>query len=247
MRTLPLWEKRLGIMPANVEEATIPTDIRVGIVHRVRVVREALASSLRREPGIAIVDVASEPTSPPRGQGPVQADLVLIEATCEFDALEGRIQGVKRRYCETKILTFGVTNSRNDILACIEAGASAYTLSEASPDELMDTIRSVHLGGMACPPEVATYLFERLATVKRELGGRQDSKLEKFTRRESQILQLVADGLSNKEIASLLGLELQTVKNYVHNILEKLRVQSRRAAAAYALSVGLVEAGPRES
>ncbi len=233
-------------MVANVGRDTVPTDVRVGIVHRVQLVREALASSLLREPGIFVLDVAGEATSPLQAQSPVQADLVLIQATCEFASLEERIQGVKRHYCDAKVLTFGVTNSRNEILRCIEAGASAYTLSDASLNELIDTIRSVHLGGMVCPPEVAGFLFERLASFKRYWGPTQDEKLGQFTRRETEILQLVSDGLSNKEIASQLGLELQTVKNYVHNILEKLRVRNRGAAAAYARSSGLVEATIRQ-
>ncbi len=233
----------MGIMAGNVDEAAVSADIRIGIVHQVRVVREALAWSLREEPGIFVVDVAPELRSTPQGHMPIEADMVLIEATPEFEVFEARIQGVKRRYHGAKVVALGVTNSRNDILVCIEAGASAYTLSDASLSELADTMRSAHRGGVVCPPEISSYLFERLATVRRELGIKQEGKQEQFTRRESQILQLVADGLSNKEIASHLGLELQTVKNYVHNILEKLRVQNRRAAAAYALSVGLVEAG----
>ena len=225
-----------------MNKATLPTEIRVGIVHHVRVVREGLVTLLKREPGITIVAVTTETASWRNGETPLQADVVLVAADGEFEALEDRIQGAKRRYCDAKVLVFGVTNSRTDILACIEAGASAYSLSDASPCELLVTIRSVYLGSMVCPPEVAGFLFERLASLKRELGPRQDSKLGQFTRRETEILQLVSDGLSNKEIASHLGLELQTVKNYVHNILEKLRVSNRGAAAAYARSSGLVEA-----
>ena len=189
--------------------------------------------------------LAHEPSTCRNGELPVSTDLVLVAASGDFAELEERIQAAKRLYREAKVLVLGVANARNDILGCIEAGASAYTLSDASLSEVLGTMRSVHAGGMVCPPEVAGYLFERLASIKREMGASQPSKLDQFTRREAQILQLVADGLSNKEIASLLGLELQTVKNYVHNILEKLRVQNRRAAASVARSEGLVETAQR--
>lgn len=216
-------------------------EIKVGIVHPITAVSEALAASLQGETGILVVDL-SENVAPLRHGSPADVvDLALVPAANEFEVLEERIQDAKRRASDARVLVFGVDNTKDGILACIEAGASAYALSNASLGELVDAIRTAHSGGMVCPPEVSSYLFERLASLKKEQGAVPHSKADHFTRRESQILQLVSDGLSNKEIASVLGLEVQTVKNYVHNILEKLRVRNRSAAASYARRAGLVE------
>lgn len=220
------------------------TDIRIGIIHRVRAVKEGLAASLQLEPGITVVALPEDSSHSHQDDPSATVDLVLVAAASEFEALEKRVQDARRRSNNPKVIVFGVTNSRDGILACIEAGASAFTLSNASICEIVDVIRSVHSGGMVCSPEVSSYLFDRLASLKREQATSQPAMLNQFTRREAQILQLLSDGLSNKEIGSTLGLELQTVKNYVHNILEKLRVRNRSAAASYARRTGLVETAP---
>ncbi|MDE2778214.1 MAG: response regulator transcription factor [Chloroflexota bacterium] len=227
----------------GTERAT-PT-IEIGIVHQVRVIREGLTHCLREEDGFCVTPVSYDDGFPTGEIQQPSLDLALLEVYSESESLEARIQNVKRRFSDPKVVALGVANTNGDILACIEAGAAGYTLENDSMAELVETIRSVHVGGMHCPPEISALLFERLASFRRELGPRQDHKLKNFTRRETEILQLVADDLSNKEIASLLGLEVQTVKNYVHNILEKLRVQNRRDAATYARSCGLVEAPTR--
>ena len=219
--------------------------IAIGIAHHVRVYREGLAAVLEAVPDLCVTPISHESGALQRKVPQLRLDLALLDASADVESLETRIQDVKRRFCDPKVIVLGVTNSTSAILACIEAGAAGYTLEDGSKANLVETIRNVHQGGMPCPPEVSALLFERLASFKRELGPPQDPKLKSFTRRETQILQLVADDLSNKEIAAYLGLELQTVKNYVHNILEKLRVQNRRDAAAFARNCGLVESGPR--
>lgn len=227
----------------EIERAT-PT-IEIGIVHQVRVIREGLAHHLQREVGFCVTPVSYDDGFPTEKPPTPCLDLALLEVYSKGESLEARIQNIKRRFSDPKVVALGVVNSNNAILACIEAGASGYTLEDDSVADLVETIRNVHIGGMPCPPDVSAMLFERLASFKRELGPRQDHKLKTFTRRETEILQLVAGDLSNKEIASLLGLEVQTVKNYVHNILERLRVQNRRDAATYARNCGLVETSIR--
>ena len=227
----------------GAERAT-PT-IEIGIVHQVKVIREGLAQCLQKVKGFCVTPVAYDDGFPTEKIPQQCLDLALLEAHSESECLEARIQNVKRRLSVPKVVVLGVANTNGDILACIEAGAAGYALEGDSMAELAETIRNVHVGGMHCSPEVSALLFERLASFRQELGSRQDQKLKNFTRRETEILQLVAHDLSNKEIASLLGLEVQTVKNYVHNILEKLRVQNRRDAATYARSCGLVEAPTR--
>ena len=180
--------------------------IEIGIVHQVRVIREGLAHCLQKENGFCVTPVSYD-AGFSTGRIPQPClDLALLEVYSESESLEARIQNVKRRYSDPKVVALGVANTNGGILACIEAGAAGYTLEGDSMVELVRTY-AMFTPGECLAPEVSALLFERLASFRRELGSRQDQKLKNFTRRETEILQLVADDLSNKEIASLLGLE----------------------------------------
>jgi DNA-binding NarL/FixJ family response regulator len=116
-------------------------------------------------------------------------------------------------------------SSVEDILECAEAGIAGYVTCEDSLDELADRIESVCRGEMPCSPEVASRLLGRVG----ELAHRTQPLPvpERLTRREREVVALIGEGLSNKEIGRRLQIELATVKNHVHNILEKLGARRR--------------------
>ena len=143
-----------------------------------------------------------------------------------------QIQKIKNTSPDAKVVIIGVLGTENESLELIEAGASGYILPDSCLEDLIETIRTVHRGEASCPPNILALLFKRIASLRTQLQTLQYNELGSLTQRELEVLQLVADGMSNKEIASHLMLELQTVKNHVHNILEKLRVNNRREAVA---------------
>ena len=98
--------------------------------------------------------------------------------------------------------------------------------------DLIKTIKMVHTGEASCPPDMLARLFERVTVLSRQAQSAQ-TELTNLTHRELEVLRLIGDGMSNKEISVRLNLELQTVKNYVHNLLQKLQVSNRQEAAAY--------------
>jgi DNA-binding NarL/FixJ family response regulator len=139
---------------------------------------------------------------------------------------------------QARIVALVAPNQADDFLALADAGVSGLLSCEASPHQLAEILRRAARGETPCSPDVA----EALLTRAREKPGTDSSFQESLTRREAQIAQLVADGLSNKAIASRLSIEVATVKNHVHSVLEKLRVHSRGEAAAKLRPTGI---GPR--
>jgi DNA-binding NarL/FixJ family response regulator len=139
-----------------------------------------------------------------------------------------------------KLLMMGLTELESDVLAYIEAGAAGYLQEEASLEELLKNIRAVAAGEAVCPPKVAGFLFSHIAGAARERERFKRLGLKHLTPRERQIIALIEQGLSNKQIATCLKIEIQTVKNHVHNILEKLQLENRREAARYAKERGLL-------
>jgi two-component system nitrate/nitrite response regulator NarL len=123
------------------------------------------------------------------------------------------------------------------VIAVAEAGASAYVTPDGSMEDLACVVESVERGEVLCSPGMAAGLFRRVATLARD--RQLDPIDEKLTARELDVLRLVEAGLSNKEIATALSIELPTVKNHVHRILEKLHVNRRSEAAARARRHGL--------
>lgn len=130
------------------------------------------------------------------------------------------------------VVMLGVTDDDPEVLPLAEAGVAGYVTTEASGDEIVVVVESVARGEMPCSPRLAATLLHQVAALAQE--RRSPGAVGALTARERQIVQLLADGLSNKEIARGLQIEVATVKNHVHNILEKLSVSSRAEAAAVA-------------
>jgi len=201
--------------------------IRVAIVADVRLYREGLAQVLAREPGLRVVGngswrelLAVLPD--------VRPEVVLVDMASQ-ESLDG-VEAIVAAAVEVKVITLAVGESEDEVVACAEAGVAGFVRRDGSLDELIATIDSVSRGEMPCSPRIAAVLLERVAVLAAE--RRAESARARLTSREIEILVLIDEGLSNKEIAVRLHIELATVKNHVHNILEKLGVRGRVEAAA---------------
>jgi two-component system, NarL family, nitrate/nitrite response regulator NarL len=139
---------------------------------------------------------------------------------------------------EAKLVVLVSPDQEIDLPEWAGAGVSGFLSREASSHELVEILRRAACGASPCSPDVADAYLRRA----RERSGNHARLEAALTKREAQIAELLADGLSNKAIASQLFIELTTVKNHVHNILEKLDVHSRGEAAAKLRQSGLVEA-----
>jgi two-component system nitrate/nitrite response regulator NarL len=206
--------------------------IRVIIQHDIRVVRDGIASLLDHSPRLTVVGFPQPENASKEKQEGGAADVVLAVSELAAGTIADQIQEIKNTFPDAKVVIIGVLGTEKESLEYIEAGASGYVLPESCPEDLVETIQIVHRGEATCPPGMLARLFERIASLHTQLKIAQNIEMSTLTHRELEILQLVADGMSNKEIAICLKLELQTVKNHVHNILEKLRVRNRRDAVA---------------
>ena len=135
------------------------------------------------------------------------------------------------------VLVFGLDSDLQLILSCLEGGAAAYSLDTDTMETLLEQIRGLWRGEPIIAPAVTALLIARvseLATSQHQQGKNSRAKLTELTERELEVLHLLKNGYSNRAIAEELVLEIGTVKNHVHHILQKLNVTSRRAAMRYA-------------
>jgi two-component system nitrate/nitrite response regulator NarL len=216
--------------------------IRVAIIHRKRLFREGLAFALSQQQGIAVVSSAAEAYEVLDEIPRLLPDVIIIALSLpERDGLDD-LRWIRNTFPDVaKVLMIGLSELASDVLACIEAGAVGYLPQEASLEDLIHSVRAVAAGEVLCSPKVAGVLFNCIAQRARERERLQALNLTHLTRREREVIALIEEGLSNKEIAVRLQIELQTAKNHVHNILEKLQLDSRREVARYAREHGLVQ------
>ncbi len=202
--------------------------ITVFLVSDVRLYLDGLSKSLSRHPTIEVVEAQDSVVGLLERLAAVAPDIVLLDTGVE-GALP-TVRAIEQRLPDLKVVALGVSEEPEAIVEVAEAGAAGYVLRRATLDELVATIHSTARGELRCSPTVAAALFHRVAALASSgpsVGGEV-----RLTRRELEVLDFVSAGASNKEVAASLSIELATVKNHVHNILEKLHVRSRADAVA---------------
>jgi DNA-binding NarL/FixJ family response regulator len=209
--------------------------IRTYILADVRIFREDLAQVLELQEQIRIVGTAADTMQAIiEMKGGLQPQVIVLHLTRGNHFLAVReLAGV---IPEAKIVALAVPDGASEFIAYVEAGISGFVTLEESLDDLVRTIRSVTRGEVLCSPRMSAILLQHVAGLAaRDPGPRSPSRL---TPRELEILRLIDRDLSNKQIARQLQIEISTVKNHIHSILEKLQVPCRSEAAAWARTYG---------
>jgi DNA-binding NarL/FixJ family response regulator len=203
-------------------EGTGEPPIPVAVIYGRAVMREGLGQLLSRQRGVNLVGLFA--SAGELLERPFERGLIVL-----YDRDTVRRDGpvllkeVRERGPETKILMINVPADDAAIIECARAGVSGCILEDVSVDGLVLAIRSMAEGRPPASPRVVTSLFNHIANDQGERRGREAG----LTRREEEILELIAEGYSNKEIAAKLFLQHQTVKNHVRAIFNKLEVHSR--------------------
>ncbi len=204
-----------------------PPVTRVFVIAGVRLYREGLADLLARS-GFDVVGTGVDLDSCGEALSAKRPDIVLLDVAREDDV--AAIGQLAAAVPGAAIVAFGLSGSSNGVLACAEAGARGYVTREQSGDELVEVLESVTRDEAVCSPRISAALMKRVAALATGAPAGPDVRL---TRRELEIASLVEKGLTNKEIAQRLVIEVATVKSHVHNILEKLQATRRADAAAW--------------
>jgi two-component system, NarL family, nitrate/nitrite response regulator NarL len=212
---------------------------RVLVVDDSTVYRDLLTEVLQRQPTLADVAAAADMEA---------ARLLLRSRGFEVVLVNMAMANGAAICCDlvaaapsARIVAVALSGSDEEAIACAEAGVAGYLLRDQSLGELIEAIASVARGETSCPPRVAAALMRRLGDLAAERHSWRER--ERLTPREREILVLIEEGLSNKEIARRLSIEVRTVKNHVHSLLEKLNVHRRGEAAALLRRRGRVANG----
>jgi DNA-binding NarL/FixJ family response regulator len=211
--------------------------LTIVIAVHVRVYRDGLASALNGRNEMRVVGAADDGASTFREVNGRHPDVVLIDVM-----MPGALDAIKalRSTTPAKVIAFAVDEAEAGIVTCIEAGASGYVTCNSSIDDVEAVIRHVVRDEFLCSPRLAATLLRRVADRATEGADALDRRL---TRREDQVLRLIRDGLSNKEIAGRLNIAEATVKTHVHRLLEKLEASTRAQAAARASGLPQLQVG----
>ena len=143
-------------------------------------------------------------------------------------------ESVKREFPASKIIVMDLLPAHEDIVEFVNVGVSGFMMKDATLDDLVHTIRSVAAGAHVLPPQMTATLFSRIARDAVAKGRPEVLESVRMTPRERDVINLIAEGLSNKEIAARLDVATHTVKSHVRNIMEKLTLHTRLQIAAYA-------------
>ena len=200
------------------------TGPRIIVASSILLYREGLAASLVRDGRLkvlAAVDLSETVDAAER----LRPDAVVVDASTAAGLCIART--MKCEAPALPVLGFGISESAADVISCAEAGLAGFIDQDGSVDNLVTMVGDALRGEFKCSPRVTKILCARLARLA-DHGGRQPASL---TPRELEIAGMVAEGLSNKEIAQGLRIGPTTVKNHVHNILDKLNVRRRAAIA----------------
>jgi two-component system NarL family response regulator len=213
---------------ARTDRATLA--ISVAVIHGNRLAREGISDRLNQLPGIHVV------------MGARSADAAILRATNPqvvlMDLAPGRgsnvrlAEKVKRAIPGTHVIVMDIPPGHEDVVRFIDAGVSGFTLQDATLDDLANAIRSVAQGAHVLPSEMATTLFSQIADDA--VHPRRSATSAHITPREREVINVIAEGLDNKEIAARLRITTDTVKSHVRNIMEKLMLHTRLQIAAYA-------------
>lgn len=211
--------------------------IRLILIEDNRLLRDGICAMLKKEPDINVVASFDDSDFAPEKLTELKPNIVLIDlGLTNQDSLE-LVNLIKDEHKEVKVIVMDLLPLQDDIFRFVEAGVSGFILKDATVPEFSGTIRSVAEGGKVLPPTMAGSLFSQIMDYGvKEMGSKKVIQSVRMTKRESEIVKLIAEGLANKEIAHKLNLSIYTVKSHVHNILEKMALNTRVQIAIHANS-----------
>jgi DNA-binding NarL/FixJ family response regulator len=198
-----------------------------------RLLREGLAAMIHGQPGFKVLAASADVEEAIKKVREAKPDIVLVDFGLEDHDSLSLTATVHAEVPRARVIVMGLLPVQEDVANYVRAGASGFIMKDASFEEFFTTIRAVAAGAEILPPELTNTLFSQI--VRNAASGSKAKVLEsvRLTGRERQVIDLLAEGLSNKEISTRLNIAVHTVKSHVHNVLEKLALHSRLEVAAF--------------
>jgi len=209
--------------------------INLLLVNETRLMGNVIAAALEDEPDIHVIACVTNMDDAMQIVREKEVDVALVSTRLPDQGALKLTSAITELTPSTKVLALGLTEEKQRVLRYVEAGATGYILKDDSLEDMIETVRAAQDGKVFVSPQIAAALMERLSDLAHMFSGIENSISDTagLTSRELEVLQLIGDGLTNQRIAEQLVIEVGTVKNHVHNILDKLNVNSRGEAAAY--------------
>jgi len=219
---------------AQTRDACMASQIRVLVIEDNRLLLDGLAALLDAQPDLKVVAAADGPEAGLLQVQETKPHVVLVDACLENQSSYPFVERVRTTAPEAQVIVMNLLPVEEDVVEFVKAGATGFVAKRARIDDLVATVRAVAGGAKVVLPPLTGALFSYIA--KRGVGRTAPavSNAVRMSQREREVIDLIADGLSNKEIARRLHIATDTVKSHVHNILEKLAIHNRLQIAAHA-------------
>ena len=209
--------------------------IQILLIEDNRLLRDGIETMLKKQADMHVVGTAGNGENILMMMKKLKPNIVLLDLGLRNQNSLQVVKLIVKNFPVTKVIVMDLIPLQADVFEFVQAGVSGFILKDANVSDFFKTIRSVYEGMQILPPHLTGSLFSQI--VEHAINGVKPSIVEdsvRMTKRERQVVELIADGYTNKEIAQKLHLSVYTVKSHVHNILEKLALNTRVQIAKHA-------------
>lgn len=215
--------------------STSERPIHLLLVNESGLIGNVIRAALEDEPDLKVVASVTSAEAALKIVREQTIDVALVSTRLPEQGALKLTSAITQLAPSTKVLALGLTEEKKHVLRYVEAGATGYVLRDHSLEDLIETVRAAQDGKVFVSPQIAAAMMERLSSLARMFSDIENNVTDttSLTSRELEVLELIGKGLTNQQIAEKLVIEIGTVKNHVHSILEKLNVRTRNEAAAY--------------
>ena len=207
--------------------------IRLLLIEDNRLLRDGILSILKPHRDIVIITASGDGKNTREKIKQSKPNVVLLDLGLRSQNSLHVVEIVKKDFPEAKIIVMDLAPVQADVLQYVKAGANGFILKDASLNDFLITIRTVNEGATVLPPLLVDSLFSQIVDHAVREGKSQLKKSVQMTKREREVIGLLSDGMSNKEIGQRIRVSTYTVKSHIHNIMEKLALHTRLEIANY--------------
>jgi len=215
--------------------------IRMLLIEDNRLLRKGILDILKNQSDIKIVSASGNSENTILKIHKLKPNVILLDLGLRNQNSLHVIEMVKKEFPKSNVIIMDLAPVHADILQYVKAGASGFILKDASLDDFLVTIKAVSEGIKVLPPTLTDSLFSQIVELAIKGGKVKLKDAVRMTKRELEVIEQIADGLSNKEIGQRLHVSSYTIRSHIHNIMEKLTLHTRLEIANYTYNSGILK------